>query len=497
MSEKRPNVLWIMTDQLRADCLGFMGNPVVQTPNLDMLASQSVVFTNAFCQSPACTASRASLFTGRYPPTVRVRGMGILPPTETTITEVLRRHGYHTAASGKIHLTPEQYTKYQLKSDVPIIDWKKFAADALIDNIPQDSVKENYGFEHYVGCEDILLGNFYKWLDENYPELSGKKPVPLFEEGPRDLWVSPYPSEAHPTTFITNNAEAFIRLLKNKEPWFVFCSFIAPHHPFQAPSDQIARYDEKDIPLPEEKGGVDASFIPEPAKSAIGEMTRYNKDIQRRIILHYFASISLIDDCVGRLINLLKSIGQFDNTLIIFTADHGEFLGNHMLLRKPSLLYDETLRVPLLIKLPGNCKGKVIDGLIELVDVFPTILGFLQIPSSPGVQGIDWSTSILEGSFSGREDIYADMYHLRPLFGELVGPYTSVMTLRTSEWKLNIYPEAGIQYGQLFNLKEDPDESNNLYGNPLYRSIKEEMLWQLVRRRFLMADPLPLWLTQF
>ncbi|HPP09342.1 MAG TPA: sulfatase-like hydrolase/transferase, partial [bacterium] len=237
---------------------------------------------------------------------------------------------------------------------------------------------------------------------------------------------------------------------------------------------------------------------PEPAKSAIGEITRYSKDIQRRIVLHYFASISLIDDCIGRLIDLLKGTGQFDDTLIVFTSDHGEFLGNHTLLRKPSIHFDEVLKVPLLMKLPGRfSKKKVFDGLMELVDVCPTILGFLQIPANPGLQGIDWSTSILDGSFSGRTSIYCEMYHIRPLFGTLAGPYTSVMTIRTLEWKLNIYPEAGIQYGQLFNLKEDASESKNLYSHPQYRTIKEEMLWELSRRRFLMADPLPLWLTQY
>lgn len=117
------NVLWIMTDQHRADCLGCMGHPLIRTPNLDRLAGAGVVFDNAFCQSPVCMASRASLFTGRYPQAIRVRGMGILPPLETTFPETLKRAGYLTAAFGKVHLTPEQYTRSRLGSDVPILDW--------------------------------------------------------------------------------------------------------------------------------------------------------------------------------------------------------------------------------------------------------------------------------------------------------------------------------------------------------------------------------------
>ncbi|MCX7705770.1 MAG: sulfatase-like hydrolase/transferase [bacterium] len=497
MNTNKPNILWIMADQLRADCLGFMGNGIVQTPNLDGFAAEGIVFTNAFCQSPACMASRASLFTGRYPSTIKVRGMGILPSSETTFSEFLRRNGYHTACAGKLHFTPEQYTRDVLKSDVPIIDWRRFADDARMVAIPDDPMKENYGFEEYFGCEDILKGNYHRWVEDNYPELFNKEPERFSEEGPGDLFISPYPSEAHHTAFISSQAATFIRKWKDENPWFIFCSFIAPHHPFEAPQDQIERYDVKDIPLPQEKDGIDASFIPEPAKSAVGEMKKYSAEIQRRIILHYYASISLIDDCVGMLIRELKDTGQYKDTIIVFCSDHGEFLGNHGLLRKPSIHYDELIRVPLFIKLPKNNSRKCIDGLVELVDIYPTLLGFLGMPPNPGLQGIDWSGKIVSNDVIGRDDIYSEMYSIKPIFNKLHGPYTATITMRTKKWKLNLYPEAGIQYGQLFNLEEDPDETKNLYRDSSFRTIKEEMLWRLAARYHLMADPLPLWLTQF
>ena len=151
------NVLWIMTDQHRADCLGFMGHPLVQTPNLDRLAESSVVFDNTFCQSPVCMASRASVFTGRYPCAARVRGMGILPPSETAFPEVLQRAGFRTAAFGKVHLTPEQYTLQELKSHSPILDLRRFAEDGLLGPVPDDPCKQDYGFQVYTGCEDIRV----------------------------------------------------------------------------------------------------------------------------------------------------------------------------------------------------------------------------------------------------------------------------------------------------------------------------------------------------
>ncbi len=494
----KPNILWIMVDQLRADCLGFMGNNIVQTPHLDKLASEGIVFTNAFCQSPVCMASRASLFTGRYPSTIKVRGMGILPPSETTFAEFLRYHGYYTACSGKLHFTPEQYTRNQLGSNIPIIDWRMFAKDACLNPVAYNPSKLNYGFQEYIGCEDILMGNFYSWLEKNFPELKNKKPEPLTDEGPRDLYISPYPSQAHPTTFIAKQAENFIRRFKDKNPWFVLCSFIAPHHPFEAPQEQIDRYDFESIPLPLYKGGVEKRFIPEPASGAIDEIKRYPEFIQRKIAQHYFASISLIDDCVEDLVKTLEETGQIRNTIIIFTSDHGEFLGNHGLLRKPSIHYDEVIRVPLLIKLPdGSCSGKRIDRLFELVDIYPTLAGFLGLPLNPGVQGIDRSKDLIKGKSFSRESIYSDMFDIRPVFGSLSGPYMAVMTLRTEEWKLNIYPSAGIQYGQLFNVKEDPDEIRNLYADKSMKKIREELFWHMIERCHFMADPLPVWLTQF
>lgn len=493
------NVLWIMTDQHRADCLGFMGHPVVQTPNLDRLAESSVVFENAFCQSPACMASRACVFTGRYPTAVRVRGMGVLPPSETTFPEVLQRAGFKTAAFGKVHLTPEQYTLEQLKSNRPTLDLRRFAEDGLLGPISDDPCKQNYGFQIYTGYEDILHGNFHEWLLRNDPSMLNRKREKLLPGGPSDLWVSPYPSDLHPSSFIATNTEAFIRTQDGDHPWFAFCSFVAPHHPFEAPADQIARYSIDSIPLPDSKGGVEPACIPHPASTAIDEMQSYSQEAQRRIVLHYLASISLIDDGVGRVLKALEQTGQMEDTLIIFSSDHGEFLGNHGLLRKPSLHYDETLRVPLLIHIPGSkCTPRREQGLVELTDVFLTLLGLLNISLTPGVQGIDWSSALHSGDPIGREDIYSDMFDLVPQrFGELSGPYTAVQTIRTEKWKLNIYPTSGPRYGQLFDLNNDPKESRNLYADAQYGSIREEMLWRLVSRCHNNVDPMPPYLTQF
>ncbi|OGV53216.1 MAG: hypothetical protein A2X49_12515 [Lentisphaerae bacterium GWF2_52_8] len=410
----------------------------------------------------------------------------------------MRRHGFHTAAFGKVHLTPEQYTLNEFHEDIPNLDWRRFAQDAGIPPIPEDPCKENYGFETHLGCEDILQGEFKRWLKEKAPKLADRKPERLRADGPGDLFVSPYPSEFHQSTFIAEKSAEFIRAQKNSgTPWLTFCSFIAPHHPFEAPLDQIRRYDIDSIPLPSMKGGVEASLIPAPASDGIGEGKQYSDEVLRLIAHHYLASISLIDDGVGCLLAALEQSGQMDNTIIIFTSDHGEFLGNHGLLRKTSIHYDETLRVPLLIRFPGSAPRRV-NGLVELTDLHPTLFGLLGLPMNDGVQGIDWSAKLKTGEIIGRDDIYSDMFDITPQrFGKLCGPYMAVQTLRTQDWKLNIYPTAGRQYGQLFDLKNDPDESRNLYADAEFKDIREELLWRLLSRVQANTDPLPFWLTQY
>ncbi len=314
------NLLHIVCDQFQARYLGFMGHPTVRTPNLDRLAAESVVFDSAFTPSPVCMAARGTLMTGRYPAAIRIRGMGVLPPWETTTAEVLRRHGYRTGAFGKTHITPELYTHKVLKSDVPILDPTPFLKDAEIPAV-DDPAKEQYGFDEHVGCDDANRGNHEHWLAERAPELLEKEAEHPFD-APGDLWVSPYPSEHHHSTYIAELTTDFIRR-QGRDPWFAHSGFIHPHHPFEAPQDQIDRYAVADIPMPRISSSVEREYVPEPMASAIDECEKYSDDVMRRIIHHYMASISLIDDNVGRLLDVLEATGQRDNTIIVFTSDHG------------------------------------------------------------------------------------------------------------------------------------------------------------------------------
>ena len=208
----RPHVVWIMADQLRADALGFMGNPHVRTPNLDRLAGGGVVFDNLYVQSSVCIASRACMFTGRYPRANRMAmGSSLLDPRETTVPEILQRAGYRTGLFGKLHLTPQQYTLKTLDSDRPITDAGVFVGPAGLPPMPDDPVKRNYGFQETVGFEDILWGEYRPWLAERDPSLPGYRDGmnrerngwrSEFEHSLRDVGVSPVPAALHPSMFL-------------------------------------------------------------------------------------------------------------------------------------------------------------------------------------------------------------------------------------------------------------------------------------------------------
>jgi arylsulfatase A-like enzyme len=514
------NILVIMADQLRADCLGYIGHPVVRTPNLDRLAGEAFVFEKAYIQVPACLGSRSSILTGRYPATNRAHSMRILPPEEITLAEDLKRGGYRTGVFGKLHLTPQQYTLQTLGSRVPISDWRAFKEGAKLREIGDDPAKDHYGFEDRVECEDVLKGNWEQWLKErmdrpeSYPDgeagmrrfrpgvelvASGQRPPPLFPggeaEGSGGLFVSPVPSQLHHSTFIASEAEEFVRGRAGAGPWFGLCSFVHPHHPFEAPADQIEKYPLEMIELPKPMGEPSAADLPPTSAGAIGQFNRLAPEAQRAVLRHYYASISLIDDCVGRLIDTLEQTDQLNDTIIVFASDHGEFAGAHGLLLKPPIHYEELIRVPLFIRAPGHGRGRRIQGMVELVDLYPTLMGLLGREIHSGVQGIDHSRALLRNEPIGREEIHCESYE--PFYRGPGNYYGSAQTLRTEKWKLSVYPGATADQGFLFDLENDPGESTNLYHDPNHAATRHEMLWRLLRKKFHQQDPLPIRLSQF
>jgi arylsulfatase A-like enzyme len=270
-----PNVILIMTDQQRADALSCMGNPIVNTPNLDRLAAGGIVFEQAFINCPVCMASRAAIHTGRYPRSIRVPSMGILPPDEITIAETLKRAGYRTGMFGKLHFTPEGYTRDVLETDYEIIDVAPFLEPAGVLSSAtkaavEDPFKRNYGFDVNFAVADSNWGHYLDWLQEVSPEhvkhhvaenwgrgregvTYGASPPSkrVFHPFVSDFFDSHIPPDIHPSYFIVEKAIEFVRA--NREgPFLAHVSFVDPHHPFNAPMEFNRMYNPEEMPVPPE-----------------------------------------------------------------------------------------------------------------------------------------------------------------------------------------------------------------------------------------------------
>lgn len=490
----KPNVLLILTDQQRRSGLGCYGSPLVQTPAIDSLAREGILFENSFVSNPVCMPSRASLLTGRYPAAHGVKTNGIpLPPAEITLAEILRRQGYRTAAVGKIHLSPYAASR-EKGSPESRAHWESGGRLPL----------PYYGFEEARVCAgsdadwmDYSL--FLRGIDESIPELLKIEHALRPPSGAPSSWKSAIPEQYHASTWIGDQCIALLeRYAAGPDPFFMHVSFPDPHFPFAPPAPYCDMYDPAAVPLPRRSKQELSSGSPyqrirlEKLGKALGRpMGEMPEDYIREIIAHTFGMTTLVDRNVGRIVRRLEELGLAENTIVIFTSDHGEHLGDHWLLYKCAV-YDELIRVPLIWKLPGpGPKGRKVQGLASLIDVLPTLVDLLGIPSPQGVQGQSFRAA-LEGkgpegkgpegkSWRGRESVIVQDDD--PSTGDCS------RTLRTERYRLTRYANLGI--GELFDLRADPDEFVNLYDRPEARGLQAKLTLMLLDRELQSMDPLP------
>jgi arylsulfatase A-like enzyme len=513
----KPNVILIMSDEHRADALGCMGNPIIQTPNLDRLAQRGIIFDSAFVQCPVCMASRGAIHTGRYPQAIRIRSMGLLPPTEVTLAETLKRAGYVTGMFGKLHFTPQTYTRREIGSEYPIIDAGVYLEPSGIQSASsraavEDPYKKTYGFDVHVGVEDSLWGPYLDWLEKEAPELvpahcsenwscarGGTRfngpPARRQYDGMGDFFDSNMPGEMHPSAFIVDQTLAFIRKhssgAKRDDPFFAHCSFVDPHSPFNAPTPFSRLYAPADMPVPPapEQTGFYGQGLPKALLEIIEQRNAYPDELWQGGLANYYGMISHIDWCVGRLLEGLEELGVSDNTLIVFTSDHGEYIGDHRLLYKGSLMFDGEVRAPLIFAwADGIAGGRRIPFLVQEIDIYPTLMALLGLECHPGVQGMDLSGAILRSEDLGYEHVYCELDQL---------PTPAVIPaqmIRSEDCKLIYFPLC--QEGMLFQMEEDPLEMHNLYYDSAYTAVKQRMLSHLLDRIYVAKDPLPIRLSQ-
>ena len=453
--QKRLNVVFMLSDQLRSDCVGSYGNPIIRTPHIDGLAAEGTRFDQAFAQHPQCVPSRAAIFTGRYPHVNGAISNFTAPGEhETTLPEYFRSAGYRTIAVGKLHL-------YEQKE-------KAGFTDTMMS-----------GGQHSGATDPECLREDYKaWLKEKGYWEETRRAYAI--HGTPEYWddfqanVNPMPQEACVDSWVGDMAVDYIRNQARDEPFFLFAGFPNPHIPFDAPEPYASMYDPKSMPIPPTFG---KSLEDKPPQhlgyKRKGRRVNYENLTEEKLarcMAYYYGSISLVDDQVGKILAALEERDFMQNTVIVFVSDHGELLGHYGMLIKSidayPMLYDVGLKVPCIVKTPAGPAGHVVSEAVELIDLCPTVLESAGLEVPPELQGMCLAEAIAGGSAPPRDFVFAET--------------GAVKMLRGKDYKLVHYP--GQTYGELYDIRSDPHETQNLYNDPVYAELRADLTRRLADR---------------
>lgn len=470
------NILWLCTDQQRFDSLGCYGNPAVDTPHIDALASRGTLFERCYSQSPVCAPSRAAFLTGRYPQVCGMYENGAsISPHEVLVTRLLAQNGFTCGLSGKLHLSvcnPAACPDME-----PRID---------------DGYSAFHWSHHPEG--DWPLNDYHIWLDQR-GQLFAREPL---AECP---WVQRgMPREYHHSAYCADRARSFIRAHGARgggRSWLFSVNFFDPHHAFDPPGDLLDKYMARLGELPE-PNYVEGELDDKPVFQRIDHQGAYGGNAghpfaamtPRQRKLHtaaYLAMVEMIDTQVGLLVETLKETGQYEDTLIVFTSDHGEMLGDHGIYLKGPYFYDCAVRVPLILHWPGRvAAGLRSRALVELVDLPQTLLDAAGLPHAPGMMGKSlWD--ICAGKVPAerhRDFVFCEYYNAMPWHS---APTPKCAMVFDGRYKL--VRCHGLEDGELYDLEADPSETRNRWSAPEYAGEKLRLLGMLCDKLADMRDP--------
>lgn len=462
--KRRPNILWICTDQQRYDTIGALGNDDVSTPNLDRLTREGLAFERAYCQSPICTPSRASFLTGMYPSSIRVNRNGNpdFPDFPPLISKTLADAGYTCGLIGKLHLS-SAYGRMEARADDGYSTWQYSHA-------PRDDWEQGHDYADWVRSKGADLG--------------------LLNQDPAGV-----PAELRQTTWCAEKTIEFIEANRSR-PWFASVNIYDPHPPFNPPAAYRDLFDPKDVKPPifrtsdlaqqRKLATVDfQSDARDPAELDIKSPilpqspTRFlveaDTDGERdalTLIAAYYAMIKLIDDQAGRILAALDASGQREDTIVIFTSDHGEALGDHGLILKGCRFYEGLVRVPLIWSWPGAFEAdKRSPALVELTDIAPTLLEVCGLPAPDYLTG----RSLLP-LLTGQQPPEMHRDFVRSEYIDALDlPDGTVATMYfDGRYKLVCYHNNAL--GELYDLEADPQEFVDLWDDAAYQALKGELL---------------------
>ena len=444
IAEKQPHIIFIMTDQQRGDAIGCAGNDRIITPNIDTLAQDGFLFNNAYSATPSSTPARAGLLTGLSPWHHGMLGYGnVAEHYKFEMPQMLRDHGYLTLGIGKMH-------------------WR-----------PQNAL---HGFHATILDESGRIESPYcrsdyrKWFMTVAP---GKNPDAT-GIGWNDHAASTYKlsENLHPTVWTGDVAVSTIKHYEGEQPLFLKISFARPHSPYDPPQRILEMYENIEIPAPAEGEwskhiGKD---ITDPQADSSAAFAQFSTEYVKNTRKHYYAAVTFIDEQVGRIVKALKEKGMYDNTIICFTSDHGDMMGDHHSWRK-TYAYEGSAAIPMIIKTPKDvegvhCRGKVIENPVELRDILPTFLDAAGVETPEAMDGRSMLKLIKEENPQWRRWIdmeHATCYSEENYWCALTdGKIKYIWFLRTGE-------------EQLFDLVKDPHETVNQITNRKYRKQTDEL----------------------
>ena len=515
---KQPNFLYLITDQHRADWLGCSGHPVVRTPNIDALAARGTQFDNFHVASPVCMPNRASLMTGRMPSVHGLRYNGCaLPRTANTVVDVLRAAGYATAAIGKSHLQP--FSPVPVPEGPAASDRPRPVAEAWqpqggrYDNeqpatyagrTPAEVETPYYGFEHVEMVTrhgDRTGGHYEQWFRDTVPNWQAlwdnANQLPHSYICPQ-AYRTPVPVDLYPTSWIADRAIDFIRGRQGQaDPFFAFVSFPDPHHPFNPPGKYWDMYNPDDFavdlpyaahqnptpPMAVLKADHDSGKAP---GNPYGVFHAGERAIREAMALTA-GMITLIDDQIGRIVEALHAAGLAEDTIIVFNADHGDFMGDYNMLLKGPMPARSVTRVPFIWADPAMPRGKRSEALASTIDIAATIIDRAGLEPYNGIQGRSLLPVLGDIRAEHRDALLIEFNEPVPSPG-FRAP-ARVRSLVTQGWRYTLY--GGEDWGELYDLTGDPAESRNLWDDPACAQTRAQLAETLAHHLALQMDASP------
>lgn len=512
----RPNFLFLITDQHRADYLGCAGHPIVKTPHIDAIAGRGVRFDNFHVATPVCMPNRASLLTGRYPSAhgLRYNG-GDLSYRASTFPQVLRAAGYKTAAIGKSHVQPMTGFPAEQRVDPASLGliqeaWQDPPADYDQETPERYAGHELYQFKlPYYGYDHVDMvtghghdcnGHYAQWLRAQSPEAEAwrdpKNQLPHNYSCPQAIRTR-VPEALYPTSFIRDRAIDYLeQAAKSEDPFFAFVSFPDPHHPFTPPGKYWDMYDPTDFqprlpyeahknPIPPMRWLHERWTSGERVASGQEAFMASEQELKEAMALSC-GMITMIDDAIGDVMAALQRSGKAENTIVVFTSDHGDYLGDFNLLLKGALMLRSINNVSFIWADPRARAGAVSHALTSTVDIAPTIIERAGLKPYFGIQGKSLLHN-LDGSSALRERLVIEHQDNMARMG--FKEACMVRTLLADEHRLTIYK--GETWGELYDHRDDPDETHNLWDDPGYANTRAHLMEQLTQELLANVDQSP------